>query len=122
MEKINLDSSLFENNKEGRTCFLEKPKQKENLFVAFCDSSFASESKSRSRYGYFFCIFGALVSWTSSHSTRILTSSTEAECHALIHTEKENRWEKEFLQELTIFEEFQTTVIFQDNKSAIRLT
>src|SRR5206468_1602896 len=56
------ESSSFLRRKEG------------NIFDACCDSSFASET--RSRYGYFFYCFGNLISWTSTLSTRVLTSST----------------------------------------------
>ena len=90
-------------------------------FVAYCDSSFASEPGSKSRYGYLFFVLGSLVSWTSAHSTRVLTSSTEAECHALVHACKENTWQKEFVQELQLFRSLPPTTIHQDNKSAIRL-
>src|SRR5689334_21882578 len=89
---------------------------------AFCDSNFATEPGSKSRWGYFFFVAGALVSWVSQHSTRIMTSSTEAECHALVHTGKENIWEREFLDILNYFEKIPPTVIFQDNKSAITLS
>jgi hypothetical protein len=50
-----------------------------------------------------------------------MSSSTEAECHALVHTGKENRWEREFLQELKIFPNIPPTVVFQDYKSTITL-
>jgi hypothetical protein len=50
-----------------------------------------------------------------------MSSSTEAECHALVHTGKENRWEREFLHELKLFPSIPPTIIFQDNKSAITL-
>ena len=64
----------------------------DNMFVAYCDASFASETGSKSRYGFVFYVLGALVSWTSAHTTRVLTSSTEAECNAVVHTAKENTW------------------------------
>ena len=53
--------------------------------------------------------------------TRVLTSSTEAECHALVHACKENTWQKEFVQELQLFQSLPQTIVYQDNKSAIRL-
>ena len=86
-----------------------------------CDASFATEVDSKSRFGYFFFCLGGLVSWVSQHSTRVMTSSTEAECHALVHTGKENIWEREFLTELKLFPHIPPTPIYQDNKSAITL-
>src|SRR5690606_6001882 len=95
---------------------------KGRLINAFCDSSFATEEGSKSRYGYYFFGMGALVSWTSSNSTRIMTSSTEAECHALVHASKENLWIREFLTEFTLCPKISPSLIFQDNKSSIALS
>jgi hypothetical protein len=92
------------------------------ILRASCDSSFATESKHRSRYGYYFFFLGNLVAWTSSHSTRVMSSSTEAECHALVHTGKENIWMREFLFVLKLFNPIPPTLILQDNKSAITLS
>ena len=66
----------------------------ENALQAFCDASFASDVGFKSRIGYFFFFLGGLVSWSSSLSTRIMSSSTEAECHGLVVTGKENIWER----------------------------
>jgi hypothetical protein len=104
-----------------KEALIYKQPEKGEEFVAFCDSSFAAEPGSKSRYGYLFFVFGALVSWTSAHSTRVLTSSTEAECHALVHAVKENTWQKEFVQELGLFDSLPATTIFH-NQSTIRLT
>src|SRR5262249_8922176 len=86
------------------------------------DSSFASESKTKSRYGYLFFCLGGLVCWTSAVSTRVLTSSTEAECHGLVQTGKENAWMRDFLRELDLFSQIPPTIVSQDNKSAISLS
>ena len=75
----------------------------EGALQAYCDASFASDTGFKSRVGYFFFFLGGLVSWSSSLTTRIMSSSTEAECHALVVTGKENIWEREFLQQLKIF-------------------
>src|SRR5690606_13959584 len=90
--------------------------EKGNLINAFCDSSFATEEGSKSRYGYFFFVMGGLVSWTSSNSSRIMTSSTEAECHALVHASKENLWIREFLTEFALYPKI------QPSKSSIALS
>ena len=114
-------------------CILKYLKTTETLGLVFqrsdthtilggmCDASFATEVDSKSRFGYFFFCLGGLVSWVSQHSTRVMTSSTEAECHALVHTGKENIWEREFLTELKLFPHIPPTPIYQDNKSAITL-
>jgi hypothetical protein len=91
------------------------------MYVAFCDASFASENNSKSRYGFLYYVLGALVSWTSVHTTRVLTSSTEAECNALVHTAKENTWIREFMNQLSLCRCDEPTLIYQDNKGTIAL-
>jgi len=44
------------------------------LLKAYSDSSFATENSSKSRFGYFYFVLGCLVSWTSQHSTRVMSS------------------------------------------------
>src|SRR5882724_8106919 len=83
------------------------------ILGGMCDASFATEVDSKSRFGYFFFCLGGLVSWVSQHSTRVMTSSTEAECHALVHTGKENIWAREFLTELKLFPHIPPTPIYQ---------
>ena len=90
-------------------------------YLAYCDASFASEVGSKSRYGYLYKFLGCLVSWTSVHTTRVLTSSTEAECHSIVHTAKENQWIRDFIRELRIDSSNEPTVIYQDNMGAIAL-
>ena len=98
----------------------------EDALQAFCDASFASDHGYKSRMGYFFFFLGGLVSWSSSLSTRVMSSSTEAECHALILTGKENIWEREFIQQLKIFRGrasgIPPTEVFQDNRAALLLS
>ena len=65
---------------------------------------------------------GALIAWTSQNTSRLVTSSTEAECHGLIHVGKENIWERELHSILGILDSSEPTVVLQDNKSAIALT
>jgi hypothetical protein len=89
---------------------------------AAVDASYLSEDGSKSRFGYFFFCNGALVSWASQNTTRLVTSSTEAECHGLVHVGKENIWQRELHQSLGVFKLTGPTVVLQDNKSAIALT
>ena len=53
-------------------------------------------------YGVLFFVVGALIHWASSKTSRIVSSSTEAEIHGLVHG-KENIWEREFHKELFYF-------------------
>jgi hypothetical protein len=108
--------------KQTPTYAITYQREREMNFVAYCDASFASETKSRSRYGYLYFVYGCLVSWTSVHTTRVVTSSTEAECNAVVHTCKENTWIREFVRELGVHQTTEPTVIYQDNKSTIALT
>ena len=71
---------------------------------AFSDASHASEPGSHSRVGYFFFLGGCLVSWSSHNSTRVLSSSTEAECHGFVVVGKENIFIRDFLGELKLYD------------------
>jgi len=61
-------------------------------FSALCDASFATEHKSKSRLGWFFFLGGGLISWDSKQISRVVLSSTEAECNALVQCGKESVW------------------------------
>jgi len=98
------------------------PFSKENpLFSAMCDSSYASEPGSRSRIGWFFNVAGGLVSWDTKVSKRVMTATTEAECHGLVALGKENIWQRDFQNVLGFFKNVGPTIVFQDNSAAIRL-
>ena len=99
-----------------------RPKNSENCLQAFCDAAFATEEGSKSRWGYYFFVLGGLVSWQTKHTTRVVSSSTEAETHALVHTGKENIWVREFLAELNLFKTIPRTILYNDNKSALTLS
>jgi len=86
-----------------------------------CDSSYASEPGSRSRIGWFFFVAGGLVSWDTKTTSRVMTSTTEAECHGLVALGKENIWQRDFQQVLRYFHYDGPTIVFQDNSAAIRL-
>ena len=75
-----------------------------------------------SRYGVLFFLGGCLIHWASSKTSRIVSSSTEAEVHGLIHLGKENIWEREFHKVLGFFPELGPTLVYQDNKAAISLS
>ena len=54
--------------------------------------------------------------------TEYFASSTEAECHGIVHVGKENIWERELHLILGILSTDEPTIVLQDNKSAISLT
>ena len=65
---------------------------KEVVLEAFVDASFAGESGFKSRFGYFYFFNGALVSWASQSTSRVVTSSTEAEVNGLVQLGKEREY------------------------------
>ena len=75
----------------------------------------------KSRFGYFFFCMGGLVSWTSAVSTRVLSSSTEAEVNGLVYVGKENIWQRNFMKVFGFFDKIPPTLVYQDNESAIAL-
>src|SRR5262249_18115977 len=91
------------------------------LLSAMCDSSYGSEKDNMSRVGWFFSVAGGLVSWDSKVSSRVMHSTTEAECHGLVSLGKENIWQRDFQNVLGFFRNIGPTLVFQDNSSAIRL-
>ena len=70
---------------------------------------------------FLFLFVGGLFSWNTKHCTRLVSSSTESETHALVQSGKENVWVREFLGELNIFKHLPVTVVHNDNKSALSL-
>jgi len=85
------------------------------------DASFLGEG-SKSRYGFFFQWNGCLVAWISQNTSRLVLSSTEAECNGLVQFGKENMWERELHESLNIYEIRRPTWVSHDNQSAIKLT
>ena len=65
---------------------------------------------------------GALVDWNSKTSTRVLDSSTDAECCSLVAFGKENAWLRDLLKELGIFKVDLPTPVQEDNTAAIALS
>jgi hypothetical protein len=105
------DYALVYKREQENTC---------NIY-AYCDASFAKEEGSKSRYAYMFFIHGCIVSWQSANTSRVCSSSTESECHAIVHAVKENIWITQFINALGIVNMNKCTIIYQDNKSAITL-
>jgi hypothetical protein len=88
----------------------------------YCDASRRVEGDFRARIGqcWFLGLDSGAVSWKSQTSKLVSLSSTEAEIDALVEAVKDCIWMRGLLCELG-FPQTRPTVIFQDNKSAIRL-
>jgi len=73
------------------------------LLNGSADSSFADAPSKKSTLGQVYWFLGALIDWKSKTSTRVLDSSTDAECCSLVMFGKENSWVRDFLKELGTF-------------------
>ena len=86
------------------------------------DASFADSPEKRSTLGQLYWFLGGVIDWKSKRSTRVLGSSTDAECASLVVFEKENAWLRDVLKELGIFAVNKPTVVNEDNTAAIALS
>jgi hypothetical protein len=95
---------------------------KDIRLFGYCDASRKVEGDYRARIGqcWFLGLDSGTVSWKSQTSKLVSLSSTEAEIDALVEAVKDCIWMRGLLYELG-FPQTRPTVIFQDNKSAIRL-
>ena len=91
-------------------------------YPGYVDASFATEDEAYSRVGYFYLFKGNLVSWVSENPSRVMTSSTEAECRGLVQIAKENIWQRQMHNELNLFPFTGPTVVYEDNKAAITMS
>ena len=94
---------------------------KKPLLSGFVDAAFAAEDNFASRVGYFYLFKGNLVSWASENPSRVLSSSTEAECRGLVHFSKENQWHRQFHSELGLYDVSVPTIVYEDNTASITL-
>ena len=93
------------------------------VLSVFVDAAFAStDEEMLSRIGYLYLLRGNIVSWVSENPSRIMTSSTEAECRGLVHFSKENLWHRQFHKELNLYKIEKATIVFEDNQSAITMS
>jgi hypothetical protein len=86
------------------------------------DASFADTPGKRSTLGQLYWFLGGAIDWKSKKSTRVLDSSTDAECASLVIFGKENAWLRDVLKELGIFSVNKPTVVQEDNTAAIALS
>ena len=92
-----------------------------NDIIAFTDSTWNTEEKSRSRSGYI-CLFnGCAISWKSKAQSNIARSSCEAEYIALNEGGAEVIWLRKILTELGLQDKTKSTNIWVDNEPAIAL-
>lgn len=96
-------------------------KNNTQLLSGYVDAAFGTEDEAQSRVGFYFLFRGNLVSWTSENPTRVMTSSTEAECRGLVQFSKENLWHRQFHTEVGIYKLEGPTVVYEDNQSAISM-
>jgi hypothetical protein len=75
----------------------------------------------QSRIGWFCLFLGNLVSWGSEVVSRVVTSSTEAECRGLSQFAKENKWQRQLQHDLGLYVNLAPTLIFEDNTAAITM-
>ena len=68
--------------------------------LAYVDAAFADDTNSKSTAGWAFFVHGALTAYDSSTIKRVVTSSTEAECNALVAVGKQNTWQKRLYEEM----------------------
>ena len=79
--------------------------------------------KRRSLIGYYFTLFGNVVSWKSSLQSMVALSTTEAEFMTLIEATKEALWLQGLIGEFGELGVNQVAIpIFSDSQSAIHLS
>ena len=65
------------------------------VFECSGDAAFADEKATRrSTEGYLFKLYGGAIDWKSTKQKCVMTSTTEAELHALTQAAKETYWWK----------------------------
>ena len=92
------------------------------LISGAADSSFADAPKAKTTLGFCLKICNNLVEYDTKKSTRVLDSSTDAECTALVLLGHSNAWWRDFLKEMGLFAVNVPTSVKEDNTSAIILT
>ena len=85
---------------------------------AYVDAAFADTAECKSTAGWLYLFHGALIAYDSTTIKRVVTSSTEAECCALVMVAKENVWQRRIIHELTD-KPMVPTPVFGDNSASI---
>ncbi|CAI7763530.1 unnamed protein product, partial [Closterium sp. NIES-54] len=93
----------------------------EMLLTCYTDASFNSVKADGTSIGGYVCLFGGgAASWRSKKQNEVGQSSCEKEYMALHHGAKEVVWLRRLLEEIGVCQK-EPTVIFCDNKSAVKL-
>ncbi|CAI7753309.1 unnamed protein product, partial [Closterium sp. NIES-53] len=93
----------------------------EMLLTCYTDASFNSVKADGTSIGGYVCLFGGgAVSWHSKKQNEVGLSSCETEYMALHHGAKEVVWLRRLLEEIRVCQK-ESTVIFCDNESAVKL-
>jgi hypothetical protein len=92
------------------------------LLSGAADSSFADAPKKKTTLGHCIMMCGNLVDYSTKVSTRVLDSSTDAECSSLVLVGRANTWWRDILKEIGLFQLNDPTLVKEDNTSAIALT
>lgn len=87
---------------------------------AYCDADFAGDESRKSTTGYVIMFGGGPIGWKSQRQQIVSLSSTEAELVSICSAVKEIVWLRQLGQELDFIDKT-PTIIYSDNKSAIRL-
>ena len=86
----------------------------------YTDSSFQSESDSKSISGYVFTLNGGAISWKSSKQSTTADSTAEAEYIAASEAAKEAVWMRKFVSELGVVPSVEEPIVlYCDNNAAI---
>ena len=96
--------------------------QSVRLLAGAADSSFADAPKKKTTLGHCIMMCGNLVDYSTTVSTRVLDSSTDAECTSLVLIGRANTWWRDLLKEMGLFRLNEPTLVKEDNTSAIALT
>lgn len=86
----------------------------------YVDAAFADDEGCKSTAGWAIMCHGALIAYDSTTIKRVVTSSTEAECHALTIVGKENTWHRRVYQDL-MNAKLEATPVLCDNTSTIAM-
>ncbi|CAI7907367.1 unnamed protein product [Closterium sp. NIES-53] len=91
------------------------------LLTCYTDASFNSVKEDGASIEGYVCLFGGgAVSWRSKKQNEVGLSSCETEYMALHHGVKEVVWLRRLLEEIGVCQR-EPTVLFRDNKSAVKL-
>ncbi|CAI7798117.1 unnamed protein product [Closterium sp. NIES-53] len=91
------------------------------VLTGHCDSSYADDAEThRSTQGYCFSLGSRAVSWRSTHSSLVSTSTAEAEIYAEAMAVQELRWLAFLLTDLSE-QPSSASTLFTDNKAMILL-